>query len=90
MNVDTWTLSLTALGIMTLCIKGLYATLSKTMLCHCAECHILCTGMRNVVTLSFILLNVILLNVLILSVVMLSVVAPECLLSIMKYNGGKY
>ncbi len=34
MNVDTRTLSLKALGIMTLCIKGLYVTLSITMLCH--------------------------------------------------------
>jgi hypothetical protein len=40
MNVNATTLSLTALRIMTLNIKGLYVTLSITMLCHYAECRI--------------------------------------------------
>ncbi len=60
-----------AFSIITLSTKGLYVTLSITMLCHYgesyfAECHIL----------FIVVLIVVMLNVVLLSVIALSVVEP--------------
>jgi len=48
-------------------------TVTKTMLYHYAECHILSMIMLNVIILNVIILNVIILNDAILNVIMLSV-----------------
>jgi hypothetical protein len=80
------TLSTTALRIMTLSLKGSYASLSMTTLCikrRYAECHY--AEFRQVlffVVLSVVMLGVIMLSVIMLSVIMLSVI----MLNFVRFN----
>jgi hypothetical protein len=57
------TLSIMTFGIMTLSKTDLFVTLSTTMLCHYAECHILFTVMLNAFTQRVVMLSVIILGV---------------------------
>ncbi len=69
--------SITAFSIMTLSLKGLYVTLSITMLCHCAECHILFTVMLSVIMPNVIMMSVVMPNVIMTGVIALNVEAPK-------------
>jgi hypothetical protein len=81
------TLRIMTFSIMTLSIKGFFATLSITKLCHNADCGILFIVMLNVIMLSFVMLHVIMPHVIMLHaimphvimlyVIMVSVVAPS-------------
>jgi hypothetical protein len=74
------TLNITTFS-MTLRTKGVFVTLSKTMLCqytecHSDECYILFIVVLNVVMLSVFMLNAIMLSVVMLNVIILSAMAP--------------
>ncbi len=59
-------------------------TLSVTMFCHCAECHVLFIIMLNVTLLSVVMMSVSMLNGVVLNVAMLSgVMLNVALLSVM-------
>ncbi len=53
----------TTLSITTFRIRGFYVTLSITILCYYAECHILFTIMLYVIMLSVIMPSVVILSV---------------------------